>query len=149
VPAPKQDGSFEIKSYDWKPNFEGKIVDSIGHLHDGGIAVRTLLGPGNEICRSTTKYSESPRFVFQGATNGPDKAAKDHISSMTSCRQSWGEKELWLNKSMSVSLRGEYDYGKWPGNLEGGKQGEIMAITMLPVTVPREGAPKPSSGFFF
>jgi hypothetical protein len=35
VGAPQQTGSFEIKSRPWTPNFEGRIIDAIGHLHDG------------------------------------------------------------------------------------------------------------------
>jgi hypothetical protein len=35
VGPPQQSGAFEIKSNPWKPNFEGRIIDSIGHLHDG------------------------------------------------------------------------------------------------------------------
>jgi hypothetical protein len=35
VPSPKDSGSFTIQSYEWTPNFEGRIIDAIGHLHDG------------------------------------------------------------------------------------------------------------------
>jgi hypothetical protein len=31
----KQTGSFTIESPTWKPNFEGKLLGSVGHLHDG------------------------------------------------------------------------------------------------------------------
>lgn len=33
--APQQTGSYSVESDPWRPNFEGKIIDSIGHLHDG------------------------------------------------------------------------------------------------------------------
>lgn len=35
VPAPQQNGSFVIESKPWKPNFEGRVLSSTGHLHDG------------------------------------------------------------------------------------------------------------------
>jgi hypothetical protein len=35
VYPPKQTGSFDIESTPWKPNFEGKLLWSVGHLHDG------------------------------------------------------------------------------------------------------------------
>jgi hypothetical protein len=35
VKAPQQTGSFDIQSKPWTPNLEGRIVDVIGHLHDG------------------------------------------------------------------------------------------------------------------
>jgi hypothetical protein len=31
----QQTGKFSIQSNPWKPNFEGRILSSIGHLHDG------------------------------------------------------------------------------------------------------------------
>ena len=35
IHAPQQTGSFQVQSKPWVPNFEGKILSSIGHLHDG------------------------------------------------------------------------------------------------------------------
>jgi hypothetical protein len=35
VKPPQQSGSFELISPAWTPNFEGRIIDAIGHLHDG------------------------------------------------------------------------------------------------------------------
>jgi len=143
VPAPQQSGAFEIKSIPWKPNFEGKIIDSIGHLHDGGVAVETLLGSGKKLCRSDSKYSESPEFRFTGSAMGPDKAAKDHISSMTPCLAMARKEDLWLRRDQSLQVIGKYDYGTREGNMENGRQGEIMAITMITVEIPKEGLPRP------
>lgn len=36
VRAPKENGTFTIESKRWKPNFEGKVISAMGHLHDGG-----------------------------------------------------------------------------------------------------------------
>jgi len=124
--------------------------------------VETMLGNGKMLCRSDTRYSESPEFRFVGSAMGPDKAAKDHISSMTPCLASAKKEDLWLKKSQQLQVIGKYDYGTRQGNMENGKQGEvssateeaskeetvsddkqIMAITMLPVEIPREGVPKP------
>jgi hypothetical protein len=35
VYPPKQNGQFLIESSTWKPNFKGRLLDSVGHLHDG------------------------------------------------------------------------------------------------------------------
>ena len=35
VRPPKEKGSFQISSGNWKPNFEGRVIDIVGHLHDG------------------------------------------------------------------------------------------------------------------
>jgi hypothetical protein len=39
----QQSGSFQIQSEPWIPNFEGKIIDSIGHLHNGNSRIFLLL----------------------------------------------------------------------------------------------------------
>jgi len=41
VSPPQQTGSFQIQSEPWIPNFEGKILDTIGHVHDGKDAIGT------------------------------------------------------------------------------------------------------------
>jgi hypothetical protein len=41
VSPPQQTGSFQIQSEPWIPNFEGKILDSIGHVHDGKDVIGT------------------------------------------------------------------------------------------------------------
>jgi len=125
VQPPKQSGSFEIKSYPWKPNFEGRIIDSIGHLHDGGIAVQTMLGDGQMLCETRSAYTEKPEFRFAGVAMGPDKAAKEHISSMTSCLADLKTQDLWLRKNQSLQVIGKYDYVKWAGNSENGRQAEV------------------------
>jgi hypothetical protein len=35
VQPPKESGSFAIESVPWAPNFEGRLLWSVGHLHDG------------------------------------------------------------------------------------------------------------------
>jgi len=42
VHAPQQTGNFSIQSVPWKPNFEGRILGSTGHLHDGKSARLSL-----------------------------------------------------------------------------------------------------------
>jgi hypothetical protein len=40
VYPPQQNGKFTIESPTWKPNFEGRLLYSVGHLHDGKISVK-------------------------------------------------------------------------------------------------------------
>jgi hypothetical protein len=35
VQPPSENGTFQIGSAPWKPNFEGRIINMVGHLHDG------------------------------------------------------------------------------------------------------------------
>jgi hypothetical protein len=81
------------------------------------------------MCQSDSRYSETPEYVFKGMTSGPDKAAKEHISSMTSCRKNVkngkSPNEQYLRKSQSLRVIGQYNYNHHEGNSEKGKQGEV------------------------
>src|ERR1700753_1707310 len=129
----------------------------------GGVAVHTMLGKGQMLCETTSRYSESPEFRFTGMSMGPDRAAKEHISSMTPCLKALKTTDLYLRKNQSLQVIGKYNYGQREGNMENGKQGEvsnetrgawcketisnckqIMAIAMLPIAIPREGLNKPA-----
>ena len=115
------------------------------------------------LCESNSRYSESPEFRFTGMSMGPDRAAKEHISSMTPCLKALKTTDLYLRKNQSLQVIGKYNYGQREGNMENGKQGEvsnetrgawcketisnckqIMAIAMLPIAIPRAGLNKPA-----
>jgi hypothetical protein len=136
---PKEKGQFQISSGNWKPNFEGRVIDSIGHLHDGGVEIQTKVGSLGLACNSTAQYAERPEYVFRGKQMGTDRVARDHISSMTHCDL----KIPYMRKDQQWQVIGKYDFDKREGNLENGKQSEIMAITMVLIETPPGGAPKP------
>ncbi|TID21006.1 Diphthamide biosynthesis protein 2 [Venturia nashicola] len=140
IAAPKQNGAFTVSSKPWKPNFEGKILGGMGHLHDGGIIVDTMAGPNTPMCSQDIPYSEKPEFKWSGKMAGADKPADDHISSMPQCKI---QAVTQLKKDQSWTVEGKYDYDKRAGNLEGGKQSNVMAISLVFVGVPPGGVPKP------
>jgi hypothetical protein len=120
----KETGSFTIDSRPWNPNFEGKIIEAMGHLHDGGVDIEIRASNTSALCTATAKYGESPDYFYRGTSMGGDKVAKNHISSMGGCR---GEnlKVKELKRGQSWSVRGNYDFSKYEGNLERGKQSEV------------------------
>ena len=65
---------------------------------------------------------------------GGEKVAKDHISSMPGCEPK-NFKVAEMKKDQSWIVKGDYDYGKHEGNLEHGKQSDIMAIAVVLVAV--------------
>ncbi|KAF2669805.1 hypothetical protein BT63DRAFT_453988 [Microthyrium microscopicum] len=136
VRPPKEKGSFDISSKPWKPSVEGKIIDAIGHLHDGGVGLDIKATTSGPFCSFDAKYSEKPEYVFRGMDMKGDKTAKDHISSMAGCSTPQDYKVPMMSKSQSWTIKGSYDYDKKEGNLEGGKQSEVMAIAILLVAVP-------------
>lgn len=135
VKPPKQNGQFTIESKPWKPNVEGKIVYAMGHLHDGGVNIDVKANSSSSLCNSPAQYSEINDYVWRGAVMGQDKVAKDHISSMPGCSPK-DFKVSQMKKDQSWMVRGSYDYEKKEGNLEKGKQSDIMAIAILLVAVP-------------
>jgi hypothetical protein len=136
---PQEHGKFEISSKKWTPNLEGRVIDSIGHLHDGGSEVETKVTDTNSLCTSQTRYSETPNYVFRGPNMEGTHVAEKHISSMTPCQLQVKQ----MTKNQAWQVIGRYDYDKFEGNTERGKQGEIMAIDLVVVEIPPGGAPKP------
>ncbi|TLD20160.1 Diphthamide biosynthesis protein 2 [Venturia nashicola] len=144
VAAPQETGAYTIESQPWVPNFDGSIVDIIGHLHDGGIAVDVLASPTGPVCTTKFRYSESPEFIFRGTMMGDDKPAVDHISSVEKCQVSQVKE---MKKDQSWTIRGRYDYNARSGNIEEGKQGSVMAIAIALIAVPPGGVPSPNQGW--
>jgi len=136
LPSPKGKTQFSISSKPWKANVEGPIIDSIGHLHDGGVQI-DILASGSQLCRSTPVYSGKSEYVFKDTTMAMhgDKISRDHISSMSGC----GPKDVkiaQMTRSQTWITKGNYDYNKRAANIEGGKPSEIMAIAIVLVAVP-------------
>ncbi|QDS77928.1 hypothetical protein FKW77_001137 [Venturia effusa] len=144
VAAPQETGAFVIESPPWVPNMEGRIVDAVGHLHDGGIAVDVFASPTQSICTTKLNYAESPAYVFKGTMMGDDKPAIDHISSVERCAVGQIKE---MKKDQSWTVRGRYNYDVRPGNIEEGKQGAVMAISIVLVAVAPGGVPKPRQGW--
>jgi hypothetical protein len=143
---PKQSGSFMVTTRTWKPNFEGKLLGVGGHIHDGGVDVQVNYAPGKQLCNSVAAYAESKEYVTQnmagmgagGHGGHADGLAKNHISSMTAC---YIPKLpiTRLSKDQSWQVVAHYDYDKFAGNKENGKQSEIMAIALMYVAIPASG----------
>jgi len=126
VRPPQEAGNFVVQSKPWKPNFEGKIMGGMGHVHDGGLELDVLTKSNSTICTSTAKYAENSEYVYRdaGANMGPDKVAKDHISSMTGCEKNKMVPGM-LTTDQSWQINAKYDYSKKDGNLESGKQADV------------------------
>jgi hypothetical protein len=148
VRPPQQSGSFTIKTAQWKPNFEGRLLGVGGHIHDGGVDVDIMYGPGQKFCNSAAAYAESKEYItFGGQVRdaGPsgghshmDGVAKNHISSMTTCYTP-NIPITHLKKDQVWTITAKYDYNKFQGNKENGKQQELMAIALMYVAIPAGG----------
>jgi hypothetical protein len=129
-PGPPQ---FTLESKPWTPNFEGKIVEVGGHVHDGGIHVDIMANPNETLCRSAANYSERPEFLWRGMVMGDSKIAKDHVSSMAGCETKRG----WdLKRDQKYIIKAQYDFSQRTGNEEDGKYSSVMGVAMMIVAVP-------------
>jgi hypothetical protein len=141
VRPPKQSGSFTITSGKWNPNFTGKIVALGGHLHDGGISVEVKDG-SRTLCSCKAKYAEKPEYIqapSHGGGGGHGPVVK-HISSMSQCDLNSFGKEEEVKKGQSWYVEGKYDYSQFDGMRDpGGKQSEIMAISLMYIAIPAGG----------
>jgi hypothetical protein len=126
-------GAFAIESQPWQPNFEGKVISAMGHLHDGGVEIDIRADANSSLCTASTRYSESPDYVYKGTSMGGDKVAKNHISSMPGCDNK-NIKIRELKKDQNWLVSGAYDYAKFEGNLEKGMQSEVSVLSFLPST---------------
>jgi hypothetical protein len=91
------------------------------------------------LCKSPAQYSETKEYVYTEPPGGlkmRDQAAKDHISSMPNCTPKDFQVQE-MKRDQSWVVEGFYDYDKRQGNLEDGKQSEIMAIAVLLVAVDK------------
>jgi hypothetical protein len=146
VHPPEQNGKFTLTSAPWSPTFEGIIGGVGGHVHDGGVNVQIYATNTTEVCNSVAKYGESAEYYFKeptGGMMGDMHIAQKHISSMTTC---WfGEMKVQeLKKEQQWVLKGNYDYEKFEGNTEGGKQADVMVLAIMFIAVPPGGVPRPS-----
>ncbi|KAF2665343.1 hypothetical protein BT63DRAFT_62241 [Microthyrium microscopicum] len=121
LPPPVEKGKFEMTSVPWKPNFEGKVIAAVGHLHDGGTDIEIRTNNNTQLCNSNARYAETPQYKFTWGKMGDDELAVDHISSMSHC----GVKDTMLSKDQEWSISGKYDFDQRAGNLDHGKQSEV------------------------
>jgi hypothetical protein len=132
VRPPKQSGSYTVTSRRWTPNFNGLILGVGGHMHDGGVDLQIWANPGKQMCNSVAKYSEKDEYKSKMAAGGhAHGGAKDHISSMSICYLGeMPQREIAAGQG-SWYVTGRYDYSKWAGMLEKGKQSEVMVIALM------------------
>jgi hypothetical protein len=96
---------------------------------------------GQSLCKSNAVYSDQPlskeyTYIEPKGMQMRDKAAKHHIYSMPNCTIN-DFKVKSMQRSQSWVVEGFYDFDKRQGNLENGKQSEIMAIAVLLVAVDK------------
>jgi hypothetical protein len=153
VRAPVQSGKFNVSQL-WTANLNADILGGGGHLHDGGSHL-TIEVDGKEICDSVATYSKTNGTGGMGGMGGMAAGGKfveveeeltsislkkrdgphlngEHISKMSPC----AGKTLGLDKlekGQTWKITGFYDYDKYPGMINNGKQSNVMGIALIMV----------------
>jgi len=128
-PPPRQE-KYRL-DYSWTSNYEGEIIGALGHLHDGGNALK-LTVDGKDTCENLAYYGTKPDYVQRagGAHSGHGGATK-HISDMPPCfGQGFPVKHMKVGQKWG--LEAFYDYAKNPGQKhEDGDWDEVMGISVV------------------
>jgi hypothetical protein len=78
---------------------------------------------------SDAAYAEQPEYLNNQSIRermGHNKAATKHISSMSKCKIG----VPYMTKNQSWKVVGNYDYGRWDGNMHNDKQSEVSDIQL-------------------
>jgi hypothetical protein len=92
---------FAEHSAPWVSLYDGEIISTGGHLHDGGESVQ-LWQNGKQICDSVATYGGSPAYIQRV---GGDMGSMPHISSMVTCHMV-GQ----VKKGDSMSITANYNF---------------------------------------
>ncbi|RDI77801.1 hypothetical protein Vi05172_g12242 [Venturia inaequalis] len=135
--APKGKSSFSMTSTKWTAPYDGQLLSTGGHLHDGGVNVLSYQDK-KPICNAKATYSKAPPMNPNPAK--PSKVTRDgghgnedmpHIEDMSTC-----DLLSPFSKGQQFWIDANYDYGMHPGmkSVSGG-QAEIMGIALMYVAV--------------
>jgi len=136
--APKDKTQFSLGMQPWTASFDGQIVTTLGHLHDGG-AHLNILQNGKLICDHNMEYSTTPEFVEMSASMGRPVGKRDmpmpgmkHISVATTCQNPG-----FMKKGDRFTIEGYYDTKRYAlQKLDDGTTKEIMALSVMWIGVP-------------
>jgi hypothetical protein len=132
---PPNDSTFSLSMKPWTSNFDGILLGTGGHLHDGGMNVEVFQNK-KMICDSTAGYGGAAYTGGGSATaaspSSSDMNSMEHISEMSTCND-LGQ----IKKGDQVWITANYDFGKHMGmKTASGKMDEVMGIAIMYAAVP-------------
>jgi hypothetical protein len=121
LPVPYDEPSFELDSPAWNSSLNGRIVNVVSHLHDGGTKLR-LQKDGKDVCVSEAEYG-----ITRNSKGHKHDMEMSHIIRMSGCtdlgRISMGEE--W-------TVKAQYDLEKHEPMLdEHGQPEPVMGIAVV------------------
>jgi len=128
INPPAGKNQFQV-NYNWTANFDGDVVGSIGHVHDGGVNLK-LAVDGKYRCENYAKYGTTPDYVQKSSDGAHGHGGMNHISEMKACHSAEIPVKQ-MTKGQVWSLTADYDFDKFPGMMREDKSwDEVMGIAI-------------------
>jgi hypothetical protein len=130
IPPPTGKTQFTLTGPAWKSSVDGRLLNTVGHMHDGGLEVQ-ILSNEKPVCVSKASYDGSPGYIPSSQTIAMGAANMSHISSYSPCIAIGG-----LKKGDSLALTASYDFNsRKPGLNKIGQESHVMGVAMVFVEV--------------
>jgi len=130
IDPPKGKELFTLEGDAWTSTVDGLLLNTVGHMHDGGVRV-DILQNGKAVCKSSAVYDGKPDYIPSAKAIEQGAAKMNHISSYTPCNDIGA-----LKKGDKLSLTASYDFAKWkPAVNKIGAESDVMGVAMVFVDV--------------
>lgn len=132
IEPPKGQRKFTLDGPEWTSTVEGRLLNTVGHMHDGGVEVQILVN-NKAVCNSKAEYDisadyqPSPESVALGAVKSR------HISRYTPCNAIGA-----IQKGDKLRLTAAYDFDKYkPLENKIGNISHVMGVALVLVEVTK------------
>jgi len=127
IAPPSKDSKFTLTAKEaWTAPYNGRFLNTVGHMHDGGIKTEILVNDV-PVCTSEAQYDGSPEYITGPKTVAEGATKMSHISRYTPCLNI-GQ----FKKGDQVRMRTSYDFGKWkPGLDKLGHVSHVMGLSLV------------------
>jgi hypothetical protein len=123
---------FDVNSPLWTAPYDGQMIEVGGHLHDGGTDI-VIYQNNKVLCNPVASYGGDSAYTEE-SNGGGGMSGLQHISRMTGCTMMGSFK-----KGSKFYLTARYNFDMHPGVKNNkGKLDEIMGISLLYISVPRD-----------
>jgi len=130
IDPPKGKDAFTLIGDEWTSSINGQLLNTVGHMHDGGVQVQ-ILQNGKAVCKSDAVYDAKPEYIPSQKAIADGAAKMSHISSYSPCNGIGA-----IKKGDKLALTASYDFVKnKPALNKIGSESDVMGIAMVFVDV--------------
>jgi hypothetical protein len=132
IDPPKGQRKFTLEGPEWTSTINGRLLNTVGHMHDGGVSVQILVN-NKAVCTSNAEYDVSPDYQPSAETIKLGAVKSQHISRYTPCI-AIGD----IKKGDKLKLTASYDFDKYkPLENKLGNISHVMGVALVLVEVKK------------